>query len=459
MKKNKVVIIGAGLLGLRIADLLLQKRYKVELVESSHNTGGICGTFKRNFDGKDYYFDYGPHLFFEDFKQDYQELIGDDLQYITDNFSMVINNKRFSYPLKIKEMLKNLPLQISVPAGLEATFNQLFKKNFKADSLEQWMTLKFSKILFQHFYAPYIQKCNGLPLGEVAVDWATERTHVTGNNLLETIWKRLKTVLMKKGEGANLPSSDQITAYYPKKGAGEITDALTKRIEDRGGIIHFNSKLFNVTVNDYSAIGIHIRKGNQEFKLQSDYYISTIPLPVLIKTITPQVSPPLLEAANYLKYRHLILMYLIIEQPRVLDCIEIFFADKDVIFKRIYEPKSLSSYMSPADKTSLCLEICCDENDNFPEEELYKKTIENLCQAGIITPDKTRHYFSVRLPYAYPIYRIGFKEKVNKLLDYIRNIENLITIGRQGIFKYHAMTNETMSMALEIANLFENKSK
>ena len=452
--QKKVILIGAGLLGLRTADLLSQKGYQVELVEASHATGGMVGTFRRNFQGKDFYFDYGPHLFFEEFKDVYQELIGEDLQYITGNFSMIVEGKPVAYPLKIKEMIKNLPFRMVGPVGVEVIYNELFKINSNIHSLEEWMTTRFSKILFRRFYAPYIQKCNGLPPSEVAVDWATERTHVMGNSLLEVLWKRFKTALSKKSETPNLPSSDRIAAYYPQKGAGEITDALTQRILSRGGIIHLNSSLNKVTLEDTAVGWISIEKGNQEIKLKADHYISTIPLPTLIKNISPAVSLSHLEADNYLKYRHLILLYLIINQPHVLDCIEIFYADTDVIFKRIYEPKRLSDSMAPPDKTSLCLEICCDETDTFAEKELYKKAIHNLSQAGIVTPDKVSHYFTVRLPHAYPIYRQGFKEKVDLLLGDIKGISNLTTIGRQGSFKYHSMTNETMEMSIQIANLF-----
>ena len=446
--------MGAGLLGLRIADLLSEKGYQVELAEAHHTTGGMAGTFKKSFQGRDYYFDYGPHLFFDDFKDDYRELIGDDLQYIVSNFAMITEGKRLSYPLKITEMLKHLPFQMVIRVGIEVIFNQLFLPNYKSDSLEEWMTTRFSRMLFERFYAPYIQKCNGLPPSEVAVNWATERTHVTGNNLLETIWKRFKTALSKKSEAPNLPSSGQIIAYYPRKGAGEITEALTERIHMRGGIIHLKSSVNRIVLKDHLVGWVSIQKGNQEIKLTGDHYISTIPLQVLIKSITPSVPLSLVDASSYLKYRHLILMYLIVEQPRVLDCIEIFFADNEVIFKRIYEPKSLSDYMAPPDKTSLCLEICCNEADNFSEEELYEKAIKNLSQAGIVTPDKVSYYFTVRLPYSYPIYRRGFKKRVDLLSEYINNISNLITIGRQGLFKYHAMTNETMEMAVQTTDLF-----
>jgi protoporphyrinogen oxidase len=455
LPKKKVILIGAGLLGLRTADLLSQKGYEVELIESSPTTGGLTGTFNRTIQGKDFYFDYGPHLLFEEFKNDYHELIGDALRSITGKFAIIVEGKTLSYPLKITEIFKNIPLRMIIPAVTEILFQSMLKSRAEVKSLEHWMTSRFGKIIFQRFYAPYVEKCNGLKSEEVAVDWATERAHVTGNSLIEVFWNRLVTALRDKSGAPNLPSSNQICAYYPDKGVGEITKALTNRIMSNNGIIHLNSGLSEVTLENNSVRGISITTGGKFNYLEADHYISTIPLPLLIRGITPVVSPALLEAAANLKYRHLILMYLIINQPRVIDAIEIFFSDPDVIFKRIYEPKSLSEWMAPADKTSLCLEISCNEGDNFDEEELFKKAINNLNKAGIVSPNKIIHSFTIRMPYAYPIYTLKFKKNVDLLLEYLGRINNLISVGRQGTFKYHAMTNETMALSAELADIFD----
>jgi protoporphyrinogen oxidase len=454
-KKSEIIVLGAGLLGLRIADLLSQRGYRIELVEEGHAVGGMVGTFKRRFDGQDYFFDYGPHLFFDEFKEDYHAFLKDDLQSITGSFAMILQGKQVTYPLKLHEILKKVHLHIIIRTAGEVILNRLFRRNYQPDSLEEWMGARFGKILFNTFYAPYIEKCCGLPSSEVAVDWATERVHVTGNSIIDTIINRFKTVISRRTGDLNQASSEEITAYYPLKGAGEITDFLAERISDLGGTIHLDSKVSRVVVKDGSLDSIRVDNGNGEIELTADHYISTIPLPVLIRSITPSVPRSYLEASDFLKYRDLLLMYLILDKPRVMDHIEIFFPDADAVFKRIYEPKSLSEYMAPPERTSLCLEICCDKGEELSEDKLYQKAIRNLAKAGIVTPDRVLDYFTVRLPYAYPVYKKGFKQRVSLLLGYLGNLNNLTTIGRQGEFRYHAMTNETMELAVHTVDLLE----
>jgi protoporphyrinogen oxidase len=55
--------------------------------------------------------------------------------------------------------------------------------------------------------------------------------------------------------------------------------------------------------------------------------------------------------------------------------------------------------------------------------------------------------FVVDLPHAYPVYPVGFEQDQRALLEHVAGFANLLTSGRQGLFRYHAMTNEVMEMA------------
>ncbi len=444
-KPRKVVILGAGFVGLRIGDILSRKGIKVELIEAAPKVGGMVGTFSRDFDGDTYLFDYGPHLFFRDYKDDYQELIGDELQHIEGTFSMMVNGRQLPYPLRVVHILKNLPLFSTFKVATELLCNQLFNKKQRAETIEQWYVSRFGRYLFQTFYAPYIAKSMGISSSQTSVQWATERIHVTGNSLLETIIKRIKTALFKRNKKENLPSSDMITAFYPKHGAGRIGEAMAERIRQNGGTIHLSKSCKNIRIQQGKVEFVSF--GTEGEKTSGDYIISTIPLPSLFQAIRPEVSPILSRAASALKYRHLVLMYLIIDKPRVLDRIEVFFPDSNIIFKRIYEPKTLSAELAPPHRTSLCLEICCTEEEQSTDQELFERAIKNLQDYNIIRREDVLQYFTIRLPFAYPIYHLDFAEQRKLLLDYVKSIKNLLTVGRQGLFQYHAMTNECMAMA------------
>jgi len=58
-KKNKVVIVGAGMAGLTAAAYLNRENYKVILLDKNERVGGLVGTFKSN----GFSFDSGPRAF------------------------------------------------------------------------------------------------------------------------------------------------------------------------------------------------------------------------------------------------------------------------------------------------------------------------------------------------------------------------------------------------------------
>ena len=72
-------------------------------------------------------------------------------------------------------------------------------------------------------------------------------------------------------------------------------------------------------------------------------------------------------------------------------------------------------------------------------KELYEKVIADLEKVGILNRKEVVEYFSVRLKDVYPVYNLNFKNNLNIILDYLSNIQNLITNGRQGLFNYNNM--------------------
>jgi len=57
----------------------------------------------------------------------------------------------------------------------------------------------------------------------------------------------------------------------------------------------------------------------------------------------------------------------------------------------------------------------------------------------------------VRLPHVYPLQTRGFRERAESLLDAIGGAaRNLVSIGRQGLFRY-CNQNECMERAIEVA--------
>jgi protoporphyrinogen oxidase len=464
--KGEVVVLGGGFAGLRIAQLLAQNDYHVIIIEKQPFLGGMVTSFKKIYQNEAYYFDYGPHLFFPEYKNNYYELIKNDLESITGIFGMQARGKQLRYPIRISDILLRLNPLFSTACFSDFLISRLFrsKKFNEKSSVKDFMVTNFGKILFDSFYRPYIEKAVGLRAEEISLNWAYEREHVSGSSLGEVIVQRLKRVLTRKDKNRydlNLPSSNNIVFYYPRKGAIQLIEAMAEEIQRKGGTIYCEAKVKKIVINNNIVKEIQFETSDDNIKEQADYYISTIPIPDLFRIISPKVDNNLLEHARQLKYRKLLLLNLIINKDSVLKkYVEIFSMEEDAIFKRIYEPKVLSKEMAPKGKTSLCLEICYSDGEaiaTYKDSDIFDIAISKLEQMKILGRKDVLSYFTVHLDHAYPIYHIGYQESLTPLIKYLSNIPNLIITGRQGLFRYHTLTNEIMEISKIITDLIISK--
>ena len=84
-----------------------------------------------------------------------------------------------------------------------------------------------------------------------------------------------------------------------------------------------------------------------------------------------------------------------------------------------------------------------DELARASDEALIERANRELAQIGIIRPDQAGDGFVVRSPKAYPVIEIGYQQHVDTIKAWLDGFENLLPIGRSGMFKYnnqdHAM--------------------
>lgn len=116
--------------------------------------------------------------------------------------------------------------------------------------------------------------------------------------------------------------------------------------------------------------------------------------------------------------------------------------------------------MTP-DKNTTCLgfEYVCkvgDELWKMSDEELIKQATKDLERTGFAKGDKVKDGKVVRIRHVYPIYHLGYQEKVAVIRDYLtRSISNLFPIGRGGMHKYNNSDHSMMTALLQVRNLIE----
>jgi protoporphyrinogen oxidase len=180
-----------------------------------------------------------------------------------------------------------------------------------------------------------------------------------------------------------------------------------------------------------------------------------------VKILKPGVSPDVLDCANKLNYRALVFLYFIIGKEQISDNHWLYFPEGKYLFNRISESKVFSENMSPAGKTSLCIEISCNVGDNIynaAPQELLAQTIDGLEEVGLVKRHEIIDFFMHKEAYAYPIYDFSYKENLKTVMSYVERIENLFSIGRQGLFRYNNM-DHSIEMGFKTAEAIINGGK
>lgn len=447
MNKQDIVIFGGGLTGLTCGWKLAQQGYRITIFEKESFVGGISSTFKH----KDYYLDYGPHKIYTQLNGILDEiklLLGEDLLEIEKRSSIRIFGQFLKYPVQIKDLVRCLPIQ----TGIECVFSYLWSvvKNKilprTDDSYESWVTNRFGRVIYSLVFETYAKKIWGDP-SMLSSDLA--RARIILPNLKDVF---LNTIFGKQKEGKELSAKK---FYYPKYGIIQLSEKIAEAIKDNGSNVFLNSFPVKVLVRGLHAFEIVYRINNTEEIVHTSKIISTIPLNSLVDILMPQVPVDIKLASDNLKYRGLILIYIVFDVPSIIKDNWIFFPEEKYSFNRISEQKSFSNTMIPSNKTVLTVEITCNRNDEdwlIPDKKLFEKVMVELKDTGITSTPSD--YLVKRLAGIYPVYDLKYSENLNKILMYLDSI-NIYTIGRHGLFNYNNM-DHCIDMGIRLASYMKS---
>ncbi|GAX60428.1 protoporphyrinogen oxidase [Candidatus Scalindua japonica] len=459
---KKYLIIGAGLSGLRIGQLLALDGNKVDIFEMEDEVGGLMKTREK----EGFLFDIGPHIFFKDYAEEYKKLISNDLHNIRVLYGVGFSNKDIISPIRPVNLLKNLGIRKSLPLVADVMLHKMSKSNENAETLnnaEDWVISNFGKKVYECFFKDYIPKVMGLQASKVTEDWGTERhKFYKEHNLSQKSSKfLLNFIFNKENKGGYLD------VYYPENGAQQVPVAICEEIKKLGGKIHLKTKVDRIEIADSKVTGIVIQKeGGIEEKINTGndtVVINTMPITNLFSSImTPDANSDAIKGiSSNLKYRNLWLFNFILKRDKLKNKAQIYFPEKKYIFKRVYEPNNLLNDPVRNGKTAICVEVCYNEGDeveSMGEEALYSRVMEGLKDFYSISDEDVLDMWSMRVPYSYSIYNLGYKEVLLKMVEYLFEIDSLISFGRQGSFKYNHMTNRVMDSCNSLQKFLKSGS-
>jgi protoporphyrinogen oxidase len=428
-KTPRYIILGGGIAGLTAGLELLKRNVEVVILEKNPHVGGLARTIE--VDG--FRFDLGGHRFHSNNPQVVawlKALLGEDLLQVARSSRIFIGGKFVDYPIQMPGALGIFPIAQALHMGV--SYLQAALTNGSGDdiSFEDWVVRRFGEKVYDAFFRPYTEKVWGIPCDQLSADWAVTRIGIP------SLWQTLKrSIIPYKAPPATAISQ----FYYPRFGFGTISDRIADFILSLGGQTYTDTELLRI-IPEGEQFYVQAQTGGQPMTFTADHVVSTLPVPTLLKAIPESFGSRAILAANPLDYRSLICVFLMVRKPQISPDHWTYFPGQEIVFGRTHEPKNWSSAMVPdPTMTSLCAEIFTGRGDPFWQETddtLAAKTLKDLEKIGWVDPALVQKTKVVRSQYAYPIFDLGYAEKLARVTAFLRQWDRLHLVGRTGSFKY-----------------------
>jgi len=107
-------------------------------------------------------------------------------------------------------------------------------------------------------------------------------------------------------------------------------------------------------------------------------------------------------------------------------------------------------------KTSLGLEYFCNEGDelwNMADADLVELGTQELARMGLAQRADVIDGCVHRVEKSYPVYDSTYREHLNHVRGFIESLDNLVTIGRNGLHRYNNQDHAMMTGMLAVRNV------
>jgi protoporphyrinogen oxidase len=444
MHSRPYVVIGAGPAGLTAGYLLAKAGKPVIVFEADSQVGGIAKTV---VDPDGYRFDLGGHRFFTKSKEVndlWLEIMGDEFLHRPRMSRIFWRGRYLHYPLQGMDVVRKLgPLEL-VLCGFSYVCAALRPKG-REESFEQWVTNRFGKRLYRHFFQTYTEKVWGMPCTELRADWAAQRIQ----NL--SFFTAAKAAFF--GNRGNKVKSLIDSFQYPRFGPGQMWEMMTERIEALGGEVRLQTPVTSIEWRDGRVVAICA--GDE--RIEPAGTISSLPLRHTIAMADPPAPPAVREAAQGLRYRDFLTVSLIIEGKDLFPDNWIYIHEPGVHVGRIQNFRSWSPWMVPdPEMASVGMEFFCFKGDDLwtmADDDLVALATAELAQLGLARPEQVRRGYVVRVPMAYPVYDESFAERVATLRGWLDPLAGFQQVGRNGLHRYNNSDHSMLSAMRAVDNL------
>jgi len=411
-----VAVIGAGPAGLMAAWRAAQHGHSVVVLEAGPAVGGMAGSFE--IEGVRV--DYGSHRLHPSIDErtlgELRSLLGDDLQVRSRRGRVRLADRWVAFPLQLADLVRQLPPSFAARAAAGAAVTPMLRP--RADTSAEVIRASLGPAVAQEFYEPYLTKLWGLSPQQLSGELARRR--VSARSPLDLVRRALRG---SSGSGR--------TFLYPRRGYGQISEALADAAVDAGADIHLREPVERVAL-DAGAVRLSTRDG----VVEAARVWSTAPVSALAPMVDPAPGPEVMASAASLEHRALVLVYLLLDRPAYTAFDAHYFPSLANPVSRLSEPKRYRDGDDPRDRTVVCAEVPCSVDDPIwrsSDEELQGTVAHALAREGLPRVD-AQAVVTRRVPRVYPLYRVGFERHLDALQQWMSAQDRLLVFGRQGLF-------------------------
>jgi protoporphyrinogen oxidase len=437
---TRLAILGGGPAGLGAAWRAARTREaSVVLFEQRHDVGGNSGSFR--VDGIPV--DFGSHRLHPAcaprILEDLRGLLDGELLDRPRHGRIRLRGRWIHFPLKPVDLMISLPPSFGAGVAVDATKKRLARA--RADGPETFASVlerNLGRTICRDFYFPYAVKIWGVSPDDISPAQAYKR--VSAGTIAKMIRKALGLVPGFKAPGAG-------RFFYPRNGFGRISEAIADAAREAGAEIALGTSVRELRIGSPHVVVAESDGVTREVEV--DHVWSTLPVPLLARIAKPEAPPEVSGAARRLRYRAMVLIYVVLGTRQFTPFDAHYFPEAAVRITRLSEPKNYGARTEPEDRTVLCAELPCEVGDsvwNASDADLGAIVREDLERSGLPVEARVLSVTARRLSHAYPIYLRGYEESFAALDAWATSLDRVLTFGRQGLFA-HDNTHHALAMA------------
>jgi protoporphyrinogen oxidase len=420
----KAVVLGGGLAGLAAAWGLRRAGADTLLLEGSAEPGGLASGFRE----RGYTFDLFPQRL-RTFDREVLRLCeawsGTSLLLRPAQTRVFVEGRFYHLPPRMRDLWSFRGFGLAASAfvgGLQGSLS--WSKNRDAD-LAAFLTRRYGVPLYQRFIAPYVEKVTGLPAESLAAEMGRDaiRNHVGRGS---------------PGRRAGTGEPPARALFYPEGGFAALAEGMARALQRAGAEVLFGCRVKALRGRSDRIETIEAVGPDGPFRRNTDLVISTLPLPVLLERLDPEPAGGARHAAQQLRSRAMVVVYLGVRRERLTGDHAVHVPDSEVRFHRLSETTAYSPRLAPRSATGLCLEIACEHKDAIDREDdraQVARAIDDLRTMGFLrSTAEVESAWVRRIPAALPLPTRGHLSALEVVEAGLGKIGNLYRCGRQGAY-------------------------